>query len=93
MIIFMNIFYAKRVHIDIKQYWKNFLVIVLATAPIVIGTILIKKVLPIETWLSFAANVIAFSAIYCTIYYFFVANDYEKQLIKNLKNKLMGHGG
>lgn len=92
-ITFMNIFYAKRVHIDIKQYWKSFLIIVLATAPIAIGTILMKKVLPIETWLSFVVYVIAFTAIYCTIYYFFVSNDYEKQLIKNLKNKLMGHGG
>lgn len=91
-ITYMNIFYARRVHIDIKQYWKNLLGFVLMAAPIALLTVIFKRFLPIETWLAFAAYVAAFTAIYCVAYYFFIANDYEKDLLRGLKNKLLRRG-
>lgn len=92
-ILFMNFFYARRVHIDIKQYWKNLLKMLIAVLPLALAALLIKRFLPINSWLVFAVYVIVFTVCYCAIYGMFIANGYEKQLIKNLKNKLTGHGG
>lgn len=92
-ITYMNIFYARRVHIDIKQYWKNLLRIVLTTAPLAIATAVIKRVFPIESWLALAAYVLVFSAVYCILYWTVVANDYEKELIRGFKRKLFKRSG
>lgn len=89
-ITYMNIFYAKRVHIDIKQYWKNLFRIVLAALPLLIAGFVVKKLIPINTWLTFAVYVALFVAVYCVIYYLLIANDYEKDLIKGIKNKIFG---
>ena len=89
-ITYMNIFYARRVHIDIKQYWKNLLRFVLPTVPIVVATVLAKRVWPINSWLTFVIYVLAFSAVYFALYWAVVANDYEKGLIRGFKRKLLG---
>ncbi len=89
-ITYMNIFYARRVHIDIKQYWKNLLRFVLPTVPIVVATALAKRVWPVDSWLTFVIYVLAFSAVYFALYWAVVANDYEKGLIRGFKRKLLG---
>ena len=89
-ITYMNIFYARRVHIDIKQYWKNLLRFVLPTVPIVIATALAKRIWPVDSWLTFAIYVLVFSAVYFALYWIVVANDYEKELIRGFKRKLFG---
>ena len=91
-IVFMNIFYAKRVQIDIKAYWGNLFRIVLAVVPLVLVTFVLKKAVPADTWLSLAVYVAAFSVCYCIVYYFIIANEYEKDLIKNMKKKLIKRG-
>ena len=91
-IIFMNIFYARRIHIDIKQYWINLLKAVLAVLPVGLAAYLLKAVYPADTWLSFALYVLGFTVCYCAVYYLFVANEYEKDLIRKLKKKLLRRG-
>lgn len=91
-ITYMNLFYARRVHIDIKQYWKNLLHFIAAFLPLAIATALIKRFVPIDSWGVFAVYVLAFTLCYCLIFCFAVANDYEKKLIMGLKNKLIGRG-
>lgn len=91
-ITYMNIFYARRVGIDIKQYWKNLLSFVIMTAPVMLATVLVKRVLPITSWLGFIIYVIIFTAVYCVLYLKTVANDYEKELLRGFKSKLLHRG-
>ena len=91
-IVFMNIFYAKRVQIDIRAYWVNLIKIVLTVVPLAFVTFVLKKSVPADTWLSFAVYVAAFAVCYCIVYYFIIANEYEKDLIKNMKKKLIKRG-
>lgn len=91
-ITYMNIFYARRVHIDIKQYWKNLFGFVITVAPLAIAAVVLKRFVPINSWLVFIAYVLVFTLCYCLLYYLLIANDYEKDLIKSFKNKLTGRG-
>ena len=89
-IIFMNWFYARRVHIKISEYWKNykkFFIISVITGIIVFG---IKSYLIINSWFSFALMVLIYSLIYFVFYWCFVANSYEKSLILNFAHLKRG---
>lgn len=83
-ILFMNWFYYKKVEIDIKCYWKNFAKFVILTAAVIILITVIKiKVFP-NSWFMFIGSVFVFSGVYMLAYWFFIANDYEKNLIKSI---------
>ena len=83
-ILFMNWFYYKKVEIDIKCYWKNFAKFVILTAAVITLISVIKiKVLP-NSWFIFIGFVFAFAGVYMLAYWFFIANEYEKKLIKSI---------
>lgn len=89
-ILFMNWFYARRVHINIKEYWMNFkkfFIISVITGIIVFG---IKSYLIINSWFSFSLIVLVYSIIYFILYWCLIANSYEKSLILNLAHVKRG---
>ena len=83
-ILFMNWFYYKRVGIDIKCYWKNFAKFAILSAIVIVMISLIKALVVVTSWLLFMGFVLAFSIIYMTIYWFAIADKYEKNLIKSV---------
>ena len=83
-IIFMNWFYYKKVNIDIKLYWKNFIKFTFVTLLVVIAIYIFKLVIVPTNWIEFFFLVMLFTGVYMTIYWFFLANTYEKKLVKSL---------
>lgn len=81
-ILFMNFFYEKRAHINIKEYWKNFLVFFLLTFLVSSVITLIKNLIPVTNWSTFVLMVVLFSAVYVVLFWFTVANDYEKDIVR-----------
>lgn len=83
-IFFMNWFYYKKVGIDIKGYWKNFVEFLLLTVTVIILISSIKVIVLPSLWFEFIAIALVFVGVYMFVYWFFVANDYEKKLIVSI---------
>lgn len=85
-IIYMNIFYYKKVHIDIPEFWKQILKM---TIPITVAcfiAILIKKVIPANNTLMVIINILTYLIIYIVIIYKFAMNNDERNIVlKSLK--------
>lgn len=81
-IAFMNVFYAKKAYINIKEYWKNFFLFFLLTAGVTVLMNFIKKYILVSTWGTFALMAALFSTVYAFWYWYVIANDYEKDIVK-----------
>lgn len=82
-IITMNIFYYKKINIDIPQYWKNFIRFIIPVIFLCAISFYINSQINITSWFVFFAEVFVyfvFYFIYCYIY----MNDEEKSYIKKI---------
>lgn len=86
-IFFMNWFYAKRVRIDIKKYWNNFLKFLLMTVFVLVIVAGVKLLIPVHSWSSMVLMIFLFSVIYAVIYWLIIANKYEKKLVLSTLRK------
>lgn len=88
-IIFMNIFYYKRIHIDIPKFWKEIFKMSIPVCVVIIIAILIKKVIPITSNLILILEILVYTIFYCISMFYLGMNDYEKQFIKKPINKIL----
>ena len=82
-IITMNIYYYKVAHLDIPQYWKNFMKIVF---PVFIFSIIMKITVDRLklNWITFLLVVGIYTLIYFTYLWIFHLNKEEKDFIKRI---------
>lgn len=88
-VIFMNIFYQKKVGINIIEFWKNILTMSIPMIFVIILAIILKTIVPINTVIVLVAQIVLYTLIYCLIVYKFSINEYEKQLILKPINKII----
>lgn len=86
-IFFMNWFYARRVQINIKKYWNNFLKFLLLTVFVLVIVSGVKLLIPVHSWRSMVLMIYLFSVFYAVIYWLMVANKYEKELVLSTLRK------
>lgn len=82
--IIMNIFYHKKCHINMINFWKNIInmskgVII----PILVG-ICIYNFISLTNRMYLLVWIIVYSIVYCLSIYVFSLNDYEKMLLKRI---------
>lgn len=86
-IIIMNIYYWKKLNIDIPKFWKN---IVCMSFPLLISLVFvltISNLAAADSWIVLVIKMFAFSFIYIPLVWFTAINSYEKDLlIVPLKN-------
>lgn len=87
-IFFMNWFYARKVQVDIREYWNNFVRFCLMTVFVMAVVLGIKILIPVNSWSLFLLMIFLFSFIYVVIYWLMVANKYEKELLLNMLRRL-----
>lgn len=83
-IIFMNIFYYKKTHIDIPKFWKNILKM---SVPVVIAFVIaitLKKIVPISNTLQLIIQILIYVAIYVIMMWKFGTNQYEKKIFSKI---------
>lgn len=80
--LIMNIYYYKITGLDIPLFWKNILKLSIIPGAIMMLGLLLKRICPIEHWLSFFVGVMIYVIIYCLTMYIFAMNDYEKDIIR-----------
>ena len=87
-IIIINIYYQKRVGINVISFWKE---IIKMTIPFVIPIAIILVIMNFITLRGFT-HLIVFGAIYtlmyCGVSYLLVMNDYEKNIVNKVFKKL-----
>ena len=87
-IVYMNLYYAKKIGLNIRRYWKNLIRFSVFCIPQIAAAFLIKQALPISSWGSLAIHIVLFSLFYGAVYWFLSSNEYERDLIKGLFAKL-----
>lgn len=79
--ILMNIYYHKKIGLNIIKFWKNILKIIPSfIIPIIIGT-LIKKVIVIGSYFALLQCGIIYSFAYCICVIIFAMNTEEKNMV------------
>ena len=84
----MNIYYHKKVDLDIISFWKE--IIKMSLTPILLSliAIYISNNLTIDNWLIFFLAIGVFTLIYIPLFWLGSMNNYEKSLALSLINKI-----
>ena len=86
--VFMNVYYHKRLSIDIAAFWKNIARISLGLLPpVAVGVLIVSRV-EMSSWWRLGAGIAGYTIIYCLSMWFISMNRNEKQL---LIGKLIRH--
>ena len=89
-VVFMNIYYYKRVGLDIPGFWMSiFRILPGYILPIAVG-IAANYFMPEEGWLTFLCKVILITVSFAASAWMFSMNEYEKGLIKKPIGSVMG---
>lgn len=84
--LIMNIFYHKRIGIDIIYFWKSIAKFIPALiVPVIAGILLNIK--ECTSLVSFAIRVVIYIIVYCISMYFLGMNDFEKQQVVKIFKK------
>lgn len=93
-IIFMNIFYYKKTHINIPKFWKNILKMSIPVIIVAIIALAIKKLTPISNNLQLVIQIIFYVIMYIAMMWKLGMNQYERELftkpIKKISKKNVG---
>lgn len=87
--IFMNIYYHKRIGLNILHFWKSILSIVPSFIPTIIVGILLNCFYTIDSYSSLLLAVLILVVVYCVSVWFFGMNSYEKNLISSPFKKII----
>ena len=81
-IFIINWYYYKKIGIDIPLFWKN--IARMSPVMLIMGTIawFFLDHVVVNNWLIFIAFAAAYTVIYWVLAYFFMMNDYEKDLVR-----------
>ena len=86
-VLIMNIYYQKRVDLDIISFWKEIIKMAIIPFILSLGSLYLLNNLAISNWISFIIGIICFSLLYIPLFWLFSMNKYEKDLVKNIISK------
>ena len=88
--LIMNWFYYKKIGLDIPAFWLNIAKMsVVPGGMTLLGSVLVKNVLPMTSLWWFLVWVAAYTAIFCGLSWMFSMNRYEKDLVWGMLRKLL----
>ena len=91
-IIIMNIYYHKKIHINMIEFWKEIIkmsVSVLITFLLGFGA---YRAINTENIIIYGLEIIIYTLVYATLMWNFAMNDYEKNIIRKPINKILHKG-
>ena len=86
--LIMNIYYAKT-GLDIRLFWKNVLLILAKSSPVIMIFYIAQRFIPTNTWLTLIAMCFSYTCFFLLNGYQVVADKNEKDRIKQLARKLL----
>ena len=76
----MNIYYYKVTGIDIPLFWKNIFKMSVVPVSMLVAGLVLLRVFEIKSWINFLVCVAIYSVIYAVLMYFFILNNYERDI-------------
>ncbi len=86
--LLMNIFYYKKINIDIPRFWRNILKMTLIILICFIIGMSIKIFYPIQSNIALVVQIVLYTIIYIIIMWKCAMNQYEKELFTKLARKI-----
>lgn len=86
--IILNIYYHKKVNLNMKKFWLEIFKLLLSLLPAMIFGFICLFVIPITRKWVFVVCVFGYAILYCLSLYLIGMNKYEKGLIHNFINKV-----
>lgn len=84
----MNVYYAKKIGLDIKRFWSEIATIIPSTFICLLLGLLIRQINFATNLINLCIHIILFVTAYAIITYRLAFNGYEKQLAKGLTAKI-----
>lgn len=88
-IIILNIYYQKKVGINIIKFWKNILKMSIPVVFVVIFGMILNWLVSSNNIIILVFKIIVYSVVYLIMMWLFGMNDYEKDLIRKPLNKIL----
>lgn len=85
-VVIMNIYYYKKISLDIKGYWKNLIKILLSFIPAIIIVAILKHYIVINNWFILGGFIIIYTILYLIGIWLLSFNKYEKGIVTNAIN-------
>lgn len=85
----MNIYYQKKIHIDIKQFWKEIGHMSIVPVVVICCGLFAIQFITISNIGSLAIAILVLSLIYIPAFYLFSMNEFERSLVKDGVKKLI----
>lgn len=89
--LFMNIYYQRKIGLDIIEFWKQIAYMLFPMLPAVIFGIILNKFLPQQSWIILFIQLLIFVMIYGVFMWLFGLNELEKEIGRKGFQKIMRH--
>lgn len=86
--LIMNIYYKKKQHLAIGEFWAQILKMAIMPAVLTIAGIIVMHYIEINTWLELGSGVFLFIVIYLPLFWVFSLGEYEKKQLATPLAKL-----
>ena len=86
--LIMNIYYHKKIGLDIIYFWKQIVAFIPALILPTILAVIIMKFIAFNSIIIFGLTIILYTLVYCVSMWLFGMNQYEKELLKKPLQKL-----
>lgn len=87
--IILNIYYHKKVKINMIKFWKNILRMSLPVLFVIVFGIALNKIIVSNSIISLIVKIMLYSMLYAIMMWKFGMNEYEKGLIKKPLDKIL----
>lgn len=87
-VIFMNIYYHKKLGLNVIRFWKEICRFLPALIPAVIIGVLVKNILSLNGVVGLSVNICIYTVTYCLLMWLFGMNKSEKELILSPLRKI-----
>ena len=87
--LIMNLYYYKKVEIDIPLFWRNITKMAVLPGVMMICSLVIQRFVLLDHWIPFFAGVAVYTVVYCGGMYITAMNDYEKDVIRKPIRKMI----
>lgn len=88
--IILNVYYAKSIGLEIKKFWKSIFIIFIKMCPLALGCYILNYYFSIKYgWIHFIICILLYIMLFLIYAYFIAMNDDEKELVKNVKGKII----
>ena len=85
----MNVYYQRRVGLDIAAFWKEIFKMSLAPLAVTILSYFVIRQLTLNSYTSLFVAITAFSLVYLSIFWFVSMNRYERDLLGGMIAKIL----